>query len=63
LCTFTIVAEVVIAPPFFNCRIFERKINNLDEKKDNLRKLARNENLWRKNNSFVKRYENSRQIN
>jgi len=63
LCTFTIVAEVVIARPFFNCRIIERKINNLDEKKDNLRKLAGNENLARKNDSFVKTYEHLRQIN
>jgi len=63
LCTFTIVAEVVIAHPFFNCRIFERIINNLDEKKNNLRKLARKENLATINDSFVKRYEHLRQIN
>jgi len=62
LCTFTILAEVVIAPPFFNCRIIERINNNLDEKKNNLRKLARNENLATINDSFVKRYEHRWQI-
>jgi len=63
LCTFTIVREVVIAPPFFNCKIIEQKNNNLDEKKDNLRKLAQNGNLARKYDSFVKRYEHRRHIN